>query len=65
MTDPFPPAMRFGIFVAPFHPVEENPDLALRRDFELVEWLDHLGFNAIHQEIQRHVAEQKAGQTPG
>jgi limonene 1,2-monooxygenase len=45
VADPFPPAMRFGIFVAPFHPVDENPDLALRRDFELVEWLDALGYD--------------------
>jgi limonene 1,2-monooxygenase len=37
--------MRFGIFVAPFHPVRENPELALRRDFELVEWLDQLGYD--------------------
>ena len=41
----FEPGMRFGIFVAPFHPVDENPDLALRRDFELVEWLDQLGYD--------------------
>jgi limonene 1,2-monooxygenase len=44
-ASPFPPAMRFGIFIAPFHPVGENPHLALRRDFELVEWLDHLGYD--------------------
>jgi limonene 1,2-monooxygenase len=42
---PFPPRMRFGMFVAPFHPVDENPELALRRDFELVEWLDQLGYD--------------------
>jgi len=41
----FEPGLRFGIFVAPFHPVDENPDLALRRDFELVEWLDQLGYD--------------------
>ena len=29
--------MRFGIFIAPFHPLGENPHLALRRDFERVE----------------------------
>lgn len=45
MTAPFPPGMRFGIFIAPFHPTHENPDLAMRRDFELVEWLDHLGYD--------------------
>jgi len=42
---PFVPGMRFGIFIAPFHPTRENPDLALRRDFELVEWLDQLGYD--------------------
>ncbi len=45
MAATFPPGMRFGIFIAPFHPTRENPDLALRRDFELVEWLDHLGYD--------------------
>ena len=42
---PFSPAMRFGIFIAPFHPLGENPHLALRRDLELVEWLDQLGYD--------------------
>ena len=37
--------LRFGIFTAPFHPVGQNPTLALDRDMELVEWLDHLGFD--------------------
>ena len=41
----FGPRMRFGMFLAPFHPVAENPELALRRDFELVEWLDQLGYD--------------------
>ncbi len=40
-----PTHLRFGIFLAPFHPVDENPDLAVVRDFELVEWLDHLGYD--------------------
>jgi limonene 1,2-monooxygenase len=39
-----PERMRFGAFIAPFHPVDENPRLALRRDMELVEWLDRLGY---------------------
>src|SRR5688572_16057758 len=37
--------MRFGIFLAPFHPVTQNPNLALHRDLELVEWLDRLGYD--------------------
>jgi limonene 1,2-monooxygenase len=43
-----PPApLRFGAFVAPFHPVHENPRLALRRDLELVGWLDRLGYDEV------------------
>jgi alkanesulfonate monooxygenase SsuD/methylene tetrahydromethanopterin reductase-like flavin-dependent oxidoreductase (luciferase family) len=36
--------MRHGIFLAPFHPVDTDPTLALQRDLELVEWLDVLGY---------------------
>ena len=32
--------LRFGIFMAPFHPAGENPTLALQRDLELIEHLD-------------------------
>jgi limonene 1,2-monooxygenase len=37
--------MRFGIFLAPFHRVGENPTLALERDLELISWLDTLGYD--------------------
>ncbi|MEA3056527.1 MAG: limonene 1,2-monooxygenase [Actinomycetota bacterium] len=37
--------MRFGIFMAPFHPDGQNPTLALHRDLALIEHLDHLGFD--------------------
>jgi limonene 1,2-monooxygenase len=37
--------MRFGIFLAPFHPVHEHPSLAIERDFQLVEHLDRLGYD--------------------
>jgi alkanesulfonate monooxygenase SsuD/methylene tetrahydromethanopterin reductase-like flavin-dependent oxidoreductase (luciferase family) len=37
--------MRFGIFLAPFHPVGQNPTLALERDLELICHLDRLGFD--------------------
>ena len=40
-----PARMRFGIFMAPFHWLGENPTLSLERDMELLEWLDHLGFD--------------------
>ncbi len=37
--------LNFGIFLAPFHPVGQNPTLALERDLQLVEHLDALGFD--------------------
>lgn len=37
--------MRFGIFLAPFHPVGQNPTLALQRDLDLLVHLDELGFD--------------------
>ncbi len=40
-----PERMTFGIFMGPFHRVGENPTLALERDLELIQWLDHLGFD--------------------
>src|ERR1700752_3344025 len=36
--------MRNGIFLAPFHPVEEDPTLCIQRDLELGEHLDRLGY---------------------
>ena len=36
--------MRFGVFIAPFHPVGQNPTLALERDLDLVVYLDRLGY---------------------
>lgn len=37
--------LRNGIFMAPFHPLDEDPTLALRRDLELIEFLDRLGYD--------------------
>ncbi|HET9602572.1 MAG TPA: LLM class flavin-dependent oxidoreductase [Acidimicrobiales bacterium] len=39
--------LRFGIFMAPFHPAGENPTLALERDLELIEHLDRLGYDEV------------------
>ena len=36
--------MKFGIFMAPFHRVGENPTLCFERDIQLIEWLDQLGY---------------------
>ncbi len=40
-----PQRLRFGAFIAPFHPIDENPTLAIQRDLELVQWMDQLGFD--------------------
>jgi len=40
-----PPRLKFGIFMAPFHALGENPNLSYHRDLELMEWLDHLGYD--------------------
>jgi limonene 1,2-monooxygenase len=40
-----PKRLRFGAFIAPFHPIDENPTLAIQRDLELVEHMDRLGFD--------------------
>lgn len=37
--------MRFGAFIAPFHPLDENPTLALERDIELIQHMDKLGYD--------------------
>ncbi len=37
--------MRFGIFMAPFHPAGENPTLLIDGDLALVEHLDRLGYD--------------------
>ena len=36
--------IRSGIFLAPFHPLDEDPTQAIQRDLELVDWLDKLGY---------------------
>jgi limonene 1,2-monooxygenase len=36
--------LEHGIFMAPYHDVDENPTVALRRDLELIQHLDQLGF---------------------
>jgi limonene 1,2-monooxygenase len=39
--------MRFGLFMAPFHPTGQNPTLALERDLDLIQHLDRLGFDEV------------------
>ncbi|MGE3909237.1 MAG: LLM class flavin-dependent oxidoreductase, partial [Chloroflexota bacterium] len=40
-----PARMRFGIFMAPFHRVGENPTLGFERNLDLIQWLDKLGYD--------------------
>ena len=37
--------MRFGVFIAPYHHVGDNPTLALERDLQLVERCESLGYD--------------------
>ena len=39
------PRLNFGAFLAPHHPIGENPLLQFRRDLDLVEQLDKLGYD--------------------
>lgn len=40
-----PPRLQFGTFLAPHHPVGENPTLQFQSDIEFAALLDHLGFD--------------------
>ena len=37
--------LRHGIFMAPFHKMDENPTLLFQQDMQLIEMLDRLGFH--------------------
>lgn len=40
-----PSRLKFGVFLAPHHPIGEHPTLQIHRDLELVEHLDRLGYD--------------------
>ncbi len=40
-----PIKLRNGVFLAPFHPTDEDPTLCIQRDLELMEHLDRLGYD--------------------
>src|SRR5579883_56386 len=40
-----PRRMKFGLFLAPFHRLGENPTVALQRDLELIQLLDRLDYD--------------------
>lgn len=37
-------SLEHGLFIAPYHDVNESPTIGLRRDIEIVEWVEKLGF---------------------
>src|SRR5262245_44763793 len=37
--------LQAGIFLPPFHPNDEDPTQCFERDFELIQWLDRLGYH--------------------
>lgn len=39
--------LRFGVFMAPYHSVYDNPTLSMRRDLDLAEWADRLGYDEV------------------
>jgi limonene 1,2-monooxygenase len=43
MDLPWP--LKFGVFMAPFHPVGDNPGLALERDVRTIQWLDEFRYD--------------------
>ena len=45
MTDSNDRYVKTGVFLAPFHPLAENPLLALERDMDLLIHLDRLNYH--------------------
>ena len=41
------PPLRSGVFLAPYHPDDESPTLQLRRDLDVAEHLDGLGYDEL------------------
>ena len=39
--------LKFGLFMAPYHPVAENPGLSINRDVQTIQWLDELGYDEV------------------
>ena len=44
LGEEMPVSLQHGLFIAPYHDVDESPTIALRRDLEIVEWVEKLGF---------------------
>ena len=45
MSDVLPRPLRFGVFLAPFHPADESPPEQLHRALALLQQLDATGFD--------------------
>ncbi|MFN0096401.1 MAG: LLM class flavin-dependent oxidoreductase [Dehalococcoidia bacterium] len=41
----YPWRLKFGIFMAPYHPADESPALSIARDTRTIQWLDELGYD--------------------
>ncbi len=39
--------MRFGLFIAPFHRMGDNPTLCYENDLETVEWAEKVGYDEV------------------
>lgn len=39
--------LRYGVFLGPHHPLDENPTLALERDLQLAEYLEELDYDEV------------------
>ena len=57
-TMALPARMKFGIFLAPFHRLGDNPTLALERDLELVQWL---GLSGLRRSLGRRASQRRLG----
>ncbi len=39
--------LKFGLFMAPYHPINESPALSIQRDIRTIQWLDELGYDEV------------------
>ena len=39
--------LKFGLFMAPYHPVRDSMSLTIRRDVRTIQWLDELGYDEV------------------
>jgi limonene 1,2-monooxygenase len=39
--------LKHGLFLAPYHPMDESPTVLFQKDFELIEWVERLGYQEV------------------